>query len=293
MQTTRREMICTAALLGGTALVGSQFTSFASAQDVTANDANYAIQLGWKIGPQIYSFNRFPFDEAIKLVKKCNVSSFELFSGQKLSKDINVSVGPDLLKPENKDAFKRFRELLAESGAVPHSMGVCPANRAHFDFAAELRMPNLNCEPGFNSIPEVDKLANEYGIKVGFHNHPKSSIYWDPQIVLDHIKDASPMLGSCADTGHWLRSGLDPVECVKKLKGHIFAFHIKDLDENKRDVPLGKGACKIAEILKECAAQKVTGPFSIEYESDWDNNQPLVAEGIAFFRATAKAIVLG
>ncbi|MDR3199402.1 MAG: sugar phosphate isomerase/epimerase [Planctomycetaceae bacterium] len=291
--TTRREILHNTVLFGTTVLFGSQLLTPASAQEEpNSQNKTYADILGWKIGPQIYSFNRFPFDEAVKKVRACGVAGFELFSGQKLSKEIDVKVGPDLLKPENKNAFKQFRELLAENECVPHAMGVCPGNREHFEFAAAAGISVLNCEPAFNQLAEINKLAEEYRISVGLHNHPKPSIYWDPQTVLDQLKDCSTRIGACCDTGHWYRSGLDPLECVKKFKGRIVSFHIKDLNEDKRDIPLGKGVCKIGDILKECAAQRVNAPFSIEYESDWDNNQPLVAEGIRFFRQTAKNIVL-
>lgn len=289
--TTRREMLQTSLVLGGAALFAPQL--FAAVPPERA----YAAKLGWKIGPQIYSFNRFPFDEAIKKVQACGVSSFELFSGQRLTKDIDVRVGPDLLKPENKDAFKKFKDLLAETGTKPHSMGVCPADKGHFDFAAAVGFNVLNVEPGFERIAEVSKLAEEYKFRIGLHNHPKASIYWDPQIVLDQLKDASPRIGACADTGHWLRSNLNPLDCIKKLKGHIVSFHIKDLKKNAQgnyngaDVPLGKGDVGIADILKEFATHGAKDvPFSIEYEADWDNNQPLVAEGIAFFDKVAKEI---
>jgi sugar phosphate isomerase/epimerase len=32
-------------------------------------------------------------------------------------------------------------------------------------------------------------------------------------------------VGATADTGHWLRSGLDPVACLKILQGHITSAH--------------------------------------------------------------------
>ncbi|GHT37956.1 hypothetical protein FACS189427_11630 [Planctomycetales bacterium] len=293
---SRREVLRYCTVAGSAAFVGQyipqQFT-------FAADDAEAALdKLGWKIGPQIYSFKSFPFDEAVKKVKACNASSFELYSGQPLTKDSQVKVGPALLKAENADSFKLFKDILAESGVKPHSMGVCPANREHFDFAAACGFNILNVEPKFDIIPEVSKLAEEYKFYIGLHNHPKPSIYWDPEIVLEHLKDASPRIGSCADTGHWLRSGLVPVDCIKKLKGHINSFHIKDLKKNEKgnyggaDVPLGQGEVGIADILKEIATQKTEHPipFSIEFESQWDNNQPLVAEGIEFFKKTAKEI---
>ncbi|GHT16899.1 hypothetical protein FACS1894189_1760 [Planctomycetales bacterium] len=291
--TTRREFLRNTALLGGAAVLGTQL--FGETFAVAASEKGYAAKLGWTIGPQIYSFNRFPFDEAIKKVQACNVNSFELYSGQKLSKDTNVAVGPDLLKPENKDALKLFKDLLAETGCKPHAMGVCPADRAHFDFAAAIGFNVINAEPGFDQIAEVSKLAEEYKFRVGLHNHPKPSIYWDPAIVLEHLKDASPRIGACADTGHWLRSGFNPIECLQKLKGKIVSFHIKDLKKTAdgkldADCVMGQGDVGIADILKEVAAQKARVPFSIEFEADWDNNQPKVAESVVYFEQIAKEI---
>jgi sugar phosphate isomerase/epimerase len=152
----------------------------------------------------------------------------------------------------------------------------------------------LNTEPGFDKIPEVNKLADEYKINVGLHNHPKPTPYWDPDVVLKLLQDTGPRIGACCDTGHWLRSGLNPLECVQKLKGRIVGFHIKDLKKDgnnyNADCVLGQGAVGIADILKEVAVYNIKVPFSIEYEADWNNNQPKIAECVKFFDATAKVI---
>ena len=294
---TRREMLRGSLALGGAAL----FAPHLFAAVAVPEDRKFTEQLGWKIGPQIYSFNRFPFDEAIKLVAACGATSFEQYTGQKISRDININVGPDLLKPENKDALKKVKDLLAEAGCKMHAVGVCGSGKADFDFAAEFEIPLLNTEPDFDKNPgviaEVSKRAEEYKINVGLHNHPKPSRYWDPDVVLVQLKDASPRVGACCDTGHWLRSGLNPLECIKKLKGHITGFHIKDLKKSGNgydaNCVMGQGEVGIAEILKEVATYNIKDlPFSIEFEADWDKNQPSVAECVKFFDATAKQIVV-
>jgi len=292
---SRREMLRRSVAVSSAVVLGQSILSPVSAAD----DADAALaKLGWKIGPQIYSFRLFPFDEAVKKVKECKAASFELYGSQPITKGSEIKIGPGLLKPENADAFKLFKDLLAENGVKPHSMGVCPASREYFDFAAACGFNVLNVEPKFEILPEVSKLAEEYKFYIGLHNHPKPSIYWDPDVVLAQLKDASPRIGSCADTGHWLRSGLVPVECIRKLKGRIHSFHIKDLKKTEKgnysggDVPLGQGEVGIADILKEIATQKTAQaiPFSIEFEAHWDSNQPLIAEGIEFFKKTAKEI---
>ena len=291
---TRREMLRTSLALGGAALVAPQML----AAVVVPADRNVTEQLGWRIGPQIYSFNRFPFDEAIKLVAACGTASFEQFAGQKVSKDIDINVGPDLLKPENSGALKRVKDLLTEYGCTMHAVGVCPADRRHFEFAAEFGIPVLNSEPAFDKMEEVSKLADEFKINVGIHNHPRPTRYWDPEVVLEQLKDASQRVGACCDTGHWLRSGWRPLQCVRRLKGRIVSFHIKDLKwrdgQFDADCPLGQGDAEIAEIMKEFATHDTKGnviPFSIEFEAAWNNNQPQVAESVRFFDATAKQIV--
>ena len=295
---TRREMLRNTLALGGTALLAPHlFDPHLLAAVAVPENRKFAEQLGWKIGPQIYSFRHFPFDEALKLVAACGVTSFEQYAGQRISKDIAVNIGPHLLQPEHKDTLKKVKDLLAESGCTIHAFGVGKGEKAEFDFAAEMNIPLITPEPGFDKIAEVSKLAEEYKINVGLHNHPKPSAYWDPEVVLAQLKNASPRVGACCDTGHWLRSGLNPLECVKKLKGRIVGFHIKDLkkdgDKFDADCVLGQGDVGIVEILKEVASQNIRGPlpFSIEFEADWANNQPKVLECVKFFDATVKQIV--
>jgi len=92
------------------------------------------------------------------------------------------------------------------------------------------------------SIDTIEKLVKEYDIRVGFHDHPRrandaSYKMWDPHYVLSVVKDRDPRIGSCADIGHWVRSGLDPVDCLKILKGRIISSHLKDLNEKKTGGP--------------------------------------------------------
>ena len=65
---TRRELLQTGMVAGSAALfsLGAR-PSLQAAEGETSNGI-YSRILGWMIGPQIYSFNHFPFDEAVKLV---------------------------------------------------------------------------------------------------------------------------------------------------------------------------------------------------------------------------------
>ena len=90
-----------------------------------------------------------------------------------------------------------------------------------------------------------------------------------------------------ADIGHWVRSGLDPVECLKILNGRIISVHLKDLNEKSpdaHDVPDGTGISNIPAILAELKRQNFVGNVSIEYEYNWKNSDLDVAQSIGFVR---------
>ena len=110
-----------------------------------------------------------------------------------------------------------------------------------------------------------------------------------------------------SSTGHWLRSGLDPVECLKKLEGRVICLHFKDLvpndpnaqDEapakkNKKkseskamhDVPWGTGVGNVKAQMAELKRQGFHGAFCVEYEYHWTSSMPEVAECVKFFNAT-------
>ncbi|HUD49239.1 MAG TPA: sugar phosphate isomerase/epimerase, partial [Candidatus Baltobacteraceae bacterium] len=143
----------------------------------------------------------------------------------------------------------------------------------------------------------IEKLVKEYDIMVGFHDHPKrpddpSYRMWDPNYILSVVKDRDPRIGSCADTGHWVRSNLKPVDCLRILKGRIISSHLKDLNRmgpGAHDVPYGMGVSDIPGILEELKAQGFDGNISIEYEYNWDHSLPEVAQCIGFVRGYGEA----
>ena len=87
------------------------------------------------------------------------------------------------------------------------------------------------------------------------------------------------------DTGHWARSGLKPIECLRKLEGRIISFHFKDLNQTPggHDVPWGTGVCDVKGMLTEVHRQKVKAVFSIEYEYHWTSSLPELAQCVAYF----------
>jgi len=256
--------------------------------------ANAAGEENWKLGMQAYSFNRFTFFEAVDKTKALEMKYIEAYPGQTLSKE-----KPDVKTDHNMSSADRKLMLrkLSESGVKLMNYGVVglPNNEAEcrkvFDFAKEMGIETIVSEPPEDAFELLDKLCEEYKINVAIHNHPKPSHYWDPDTVLKVCKGRSKRIGACADTGHWMRSGVNPLEAIKKLKGRIISLHTKDLNEfgnpQAHDVIWGTGAGNFKEILAELDRQKFKGVFSIEYEYNWLNSMPEISGCVAYFRKTA------
>lgn len=254
----------------------------------------------WKLSMQVYTLNKYTLFEALDKCKILGIKYVEIFPGQRLS----AKTGRIRF---NHDAPLKYRAIvkkkLADCGIKAMAYGVVglgndeAANRKVFEFAKDMGIGTINSEPPFGAFPLIDKLANEYGINVGIHNHPKPSRYWDYKTVLKVTERLSKRIGSCADTGHWMRSGIDPLEAVKALKGRIVSSHFKDLNKMGRggehDVPWGTGAGKARKILEELKKQGYTGIFSIEYEHNWTTNMPELAKCVEWFNKTTKEIYAG
>lgn len=252
-----------------------------------------AEKLGWRLACQAYSFNRFSFFEAVDKNASLGLKYLEMYPGQRLSPEHpDIRVGHDMPA----DARQAVKQKLAQA----HTRLVCygvvglskdeKASRKVFDFAKEMGIEVIVSEPPEDAFDTIERLCEEYGISVALHNHPKPSRYWNPDTVLAACKGRSKRIGACADTGHWMRSDIKPLDAIRKLQGRIISFHFKDLNTFGRqahDVPWGTGKAGVREILQEVHRQGLRAPFSIEYEYNWENSLPEIAQCVAYFEKVA------
>ena len=133
----------------------------------------------------------------------------------------------------------------------------------------------------------------EHDIRLCIHDHPKrpddpNYKFWDPNYVLSLVKNRDSRMGACADTGHWVRSGIKPVDALKILEGRVMSSHLKDLNEfgntDAHDVPYGTGVSDVKGILDELRRQGFDGNISIEYEYKQDNNLPEVTQCVDYVK---------
>ena len=266
---------------------GSNTDNANAAATATADSAGSGSVDGFKLGVQMWTFRMFSVTDALNKVDSAGIKNIEAFFGQPLGGDMKGKFGPEM------DAGTRakLKALLQSKGISIVAMGVIsPKDKAEwvkaFDLAAEFGLSYITSEPKKDQWDMVDSLAGAYAIKVAIHDHPKPSGYWSPDSVLAAIKGHSN-IGACADIGHWPRSGLDPVECLKKLDGHVIGVHLKDIVAfdviNAADTVVGKGIIDYPAVFKELKKQNFNGMLSIEHESNWYHNLPDVIEIKKYF----------
>ena len=253
---------------------------------------------GFLLGPQAYSFRLFTFFEAVDKTRQLGCHVIEAYPGQPLSPEDKTRFDHNA-KPET---LEKVKAKLKQAGVRMANYGVVDLKneadaRKVFEFAKAMGIPAITTEPEEETMDMIEKLVKEYNIKVGIHNHPKQPKNpkyknWDPNYVLSLVKNRDPRIGATADTGHWDRSGIKPIDALKILEGRIISSHLKDLNEfgpDAHDVPYGKGVSDIKGILDEFRRQHFDGNISMEYEYHWQNSLPEMEQCVEFVRNYGKS----
>jgi sugar phosphate isomerase/epimerase len=249
---------------------------------------------GFAIGCQAYTFNRFSVFEAIEKTAQAGGRVIEFYPGQKLSKE-----QPDIKwdHSASDEVIQKVKDQLAKHNILGVGYGVVGISkdeseaRKVFEFAKKMGLRVITTESE-DALDTIEKLVKEYDIMVAFHQHRRqlnnpNYKLWDPNYVLSIVKNRDPRIGACADTGHWATSGIKPLDGIKILRGRILGCHLKErtaIGEALPDAIYGTGVTDTKGILDELKRQRFEGNISIEYENNWDNSVPDVAQCVGFVR---------
>ena len=299
MRTTydRRQFLGQTVLAGVGLSVAGWLDRSAGAAPVKSG-APTAEKLGWTLGCAQYTFRRFSLYETLDKLVELGIPCIEPAFFLRLdSKRPNLKVNESLSAADRKELRQRLADHGIRMASFYSDLGADEAAaRKKMEFAKEMGVQTMVAEPPPEALPMLDTLCEEYQLNLAIHNHPKrpNYQYWDPDNVLKVCQGRSRRIGACCDTGHWVRSGLDAVQCLQKLQGRILGFHLKDVIESgkpeARDVPLGQGKANYAAVLKELHRQGYRGLLVIEYEHDSDALMKDMAECVAFVEKIAKEL---
>jgi len=222
---------------------------------------------GWPVGVQSYSLREFNTLEAVRHIEGMGVHFVEFYSKH-------------LALDATEGQIKETKSLLKSAGIHLNAHGVTgftkdhEANRAVFQFAREAGIRNITANPEPDSFDSLDKLVAEYQVRICIHNHGPDSLYDKIAGVKNAVKDRHPFIGACVDTGHFIRSGEDPVQAVHELNDRVFALHIKDDkfrgDKQSHNVVIGQANLDVVGIFKALKKIKfpADGSLSLEYEAN-------------------------
>ena len=248
-------------------------------------------ELGWKLGIEAYTFHKFTFAEAIDKTAELGLPFMGGVSFQKVSAEL-----PKPFDPELSDAEMEWVRLKLERAAlrlVTYYIQDIPGDEAGcrkiFEFGRKMGIETFLSEPKPEALGTIEKFCDRYGINLALHNHGRNASpnYWNPEGILKACKGRSARVGAGADIGYWIRSGIDPVEGVRKLGSRLITLQMHDLHDSGsagHDVPWGTGAGKTADIIREVRRMGLKPTmFGIEYSYDWLDSLPEIRQSVQFF----------
>ncbi len=237
---------------------------------------------------QLYSYRMMTFEDAVKTASDQGFKFVEIYPGQKLTKNSDLTTGVS----KDPTVVKTMKDIMTAAKVKPVAFGVTGAGnesewRDLFKFVKALGVGVVQIEAGKDAqtLTLVDKLAGEYGLKVALHNHTQKAGL--PENVIKEL-NGYKNIGSGADTGHWAVAGVTPLDGVKKLSGKFNAMHLVDeqnIGKGSHIVPYGQGACQIDKILVELKKQGFNGPITLEYERVSDKLVDEITECVKWYNA--------
>ena len=245
-----------------------------------------AAEPAFVLGMQSYSLRSFPVDKALDDIQELGLHSVEFFNAHLPINSTQQQID------EMKQKLARHNIKLFAHGVNGFSKDH-EKNREVFEFAKKAGIRNISADPTPDAFDSLDKLVEEFDVRIAIHNHGPGARYDKVDDVLKAVQGRHKHIGACADLGHYIRSGEDPVKVIRMLEGRLFGIHLKDFDEPKKNakgVILGKGHLDVVEVFK--ALKKVNfpadGALSIEYEEHAENPMPDLRECVAVAREAEK-----
>src|SRR5262245_19231834 len=286
MQWSRRELLVAGAAWAGSALLPCLARGAAPRLELSYG--------GIAMGIQSFTLRKLALEPALDVVQQLGLHEVELIPETKLlfyEFGSHLPVTAQDAEIARVRAAARARGIRISASGV-HYVGDEEVARNLFEFARRAEIPLLTIDPAEAALAPLDRLCAEHpGVRLGIHNHGPYFRYSTIADVEAALAGRHPGLGACVDTGHFIRSGEDPVEAVRRLGPRVHGVHLKDFRSEgffADGCILGAGKLDLPGLF---AALRAVGfgpgdALSLEYEESPDDP---IADVEACLRAASRA----
>jgi inosose dehydratase len=230
------------------------------------------------LGVQSYTFRSFGWKDALKRTKQVGLEYWEAYPG-------HLPVATD------QKVLDEYRSELKSAGVTLMAYGVmgftdnAEHNRLYFQFAKQMGIGTISADPAPESLAQLSELVEEFGINIAIHNHGPGARYDKVEDVQKAMEGRHERIGACVDTGHYLRSGVDPVGAIKTFGKRVYGVHLKDFVDKNTEAITGDGKLDIEGVLRALMANDYEGILAIEYEMNPEKVVPDLEKCLANTKA--------
>jgi sugar phosphate isomerase/epimerase len=150
--------------------------------------------------------------------------------------------------------------------------------------AAGVKHMSISFQPEamFDGLMNIEKLADEFDLQLGIHNHGGYDWLGNPTILKYIYGKTSKRIGLHIDTAWAIDAKQNPVEMVEKFADRLVGVHVKDFVYSPKrepsDVIIGTGILDLPKFMALLKQLNFAGPLVIEYEGDEKNPVPALSE---------------
>ncbi len=237
----------------------------------------------FKMGVQSYSMRKMGLEAMLRATRELGLRYIEAFMAHL----------PYFGAPEK---WSEMKQTVAKSGVEVLAYGVVgfdgneQAARTIFEFAKAMGIPVITADPAPASFRYLARMCEEFNIPVAIHNHGPNTRYDTIRSVEEAMRGQPEWIGACIDTAHFLRSGENPEEAVRRFGRRVHAVHLKDVKDRTQYTLLGKGDLDMVGFLRALRRIDFKGCLALEYEENPDDPLPDLRACLEAIRAAVRQV---
>jgi len=247
------------------------------------------LKMNQPIAIQSWCFREFkPLPDFFKALKSCDVFATEVCG-------VHANFMDSSTWKSTIDQFKQAEVKIVAIG-VETMTGDVSQDRPRFEFCKAAGVKNMSITFGpelmdnnFAGLKSVEKLADEFDLQLGIHNHGGYDWLGCDRILKYVYSRTSKRIGLHMDTAWAIDAKMNPVKWVEQFSDRMVGLHVKDFlyseKREPRDVVIGTGILDLKGLMSALKKINFNGPLVIEYEGDAANPMPALSECVKKLKA--------